>query len=381
MVLAHGDSFLVSWMDSASEHGNTKWGPMITSHFLQSCSLVTASDRLEPLCYEDLDLSSELDDLFLGTLSCENLEKLVLSIPRLSSFHTLNDLRLLPAVMGLIEKYTRSNSLFEHYYGLLCVQLLAHVLDVGLLIHMDSLDQYRNGSANGLSLAWYLHRNLVERAIKKKKAHDFAEFFGGIQAIRRGRLLHTIGGISMRSLELLFQLMWRDRKLFLAVAIHMGPGRQWSSIFFVLSLYCFIKGDKKLMSQMMELTYRYSCIATEDDRFFIWISSVFFIEVPRGEFSANKPMDGQDSGLLVNLFTREIHPRVQGNGVNILLGMAPPFVEFGVSILTQETDYLAGFCAVGIFARIWWEIEEKKRRPIRNIQSIAAFQLRLPVCL
>lgn len=133
--------------------------------------------------------------------------------------------------------------LFERYFGLLLVQLLAHVLDVGLLIHLDSLERYRDGSVDGDILAWYLHRNLMDRAVKEKAtAQQFVEFFGGTQLVQRGGLLQAVGGISMRSLELLFQLLWRDRKLFLEVAVHMGPGLQWSSIFFILAIYCFVEG-------------------------------------------------------------------------------------------------------------------------------------------
>lgn len=113
------------------------------------------------------------------------------------------------------------------------------------------------------------------------------------------------------------------------------------------------------MGQIMDLAYRYNCVATNDDRFFIWIVSVSFIDAAREAFSANRPVDEQDSSLLVHLFTCEIHPYVYGCGVNKILGMIPPFVEFGVSTLTHQTYYLASFLAVGIFARAWWDAERK----------------------
>lgn len=110
MPLAHENWFLVSWMDSVSDSGGNKWGPRLTSSFLQSCSIIVASDQLGPGRYENLNIRSELDRLFRGTISCGSLEKLVLDIPRLSSFHSLNDPRLLPAVLRLIDRYTQSNS-------------------------------------------------------------------------------------------------------------------------------------------------------------------------------------------------------------------------------------------------------------------------------
>lgn len=123
------------------------------------------------------------------------------------------------------------------------MQLLAHVLDVGLLIHMGSLSRYRNGSAGGRNLSTFLYQNLLEQSGEIiNKASGFAQYFGGPQVIQRGRLLHAIGGISMRFVEQLVQLFWRDRKLFLAVLVHMGPCRRSSSIFFVLALCCFVKG-------------------------------------------------------------------------------------------------------------------------------------------
>lgn len=103
MTLSHDDSLLVSWMDSGVESGLNKWGPRVTSQFLQSCNLVTASDRLKPDYYENLELHSELDQLFSGMASCECLEKLVLSILHLSSFHALSNARVLPAVLRLID--------------------------------------------------------------------------------------------------------------------------------------------------------------------------------------------------------------------------------------------------------------------------------------
>lgn len=113
------------------------------------------------------------------------------------------------------------------------------------------------------------------------------------------------------------------------------------------------------MCQIMDLTYRYSCATTKDDRFFIWVVCMSFSDVPREEFSTNKPVDKHDSTLLFNLFTREIHPHLQGGGFIALLQLVPPFVDFGVAALTKETNYLSWFCAVGIFARIWGEIEVK----------------------
>ncbi|KAF8598273.1 hypothetical protein BDV93DRAFT_339648 [Ceratobasidium sp. AG-I] len=110
MPLAHENAFLVSWMDSVSEPGANKWGPKLTSQFLKSCDLVAANDQVKPDRYENLNLRSELDELCSGTISCDTLEKLVLGVPRLSSFHVLNDVRLLPAVMRLIDRYTQSNS-------------------------------------------------------------------------------------------------------------------------------------------------------------------------------------------------------------------------------------------------------------------------------
>lgn len=113
------------------------------------------------------------------------------------------------------------------------------------------------------------------------------------------------------------------------------------------------------MCQIMDLTYRYSCVATKDDRFFIWVVGMSFSDVPRDEFSTNKPVDKEDSTLLANLFTREVHPHLQGGGFNALIGMIPPFVDFGVSTIIKDTNYLAWFCAVGIFALVWGEIEIK----------------------
>ncbi|KAF8598274.1 hypothetical protein BDV93DRAFT_339656 [Ceratobasidium sp. AG-I] len=163
----------------------------------------------------------------------------------------------------------------------------------------------------------------------------------------------------MRSAEELLHLLWRDRKLFLAVIVHMGPGRQWSSIFFILAICCYVNGDKKFMCQIMDLTHRYSCIATKDDRLFIWTVCMSFNDVPREAFSVNRPVDKQDSTLLMNLFTREIHPYLQSGGFNMFLQLVPPFVDFGVAALTEETNYLSWFCAVGIFARVWGELERK----------------------
>lgn len=123
------------------------------------------------------------------------------------------------------------------------MQLLAHVLNIGLLIHLGSLNRYRDGTINGRNLAIYLHQDLLEQSGERdNKARGFAEFFGGYQEIQRGRLLRAIGGISMRYAEQLLSLFWRDRKVFTGVLVHMGVGRQWSSIFFILALCCFIKG-------------------------------------------------------------------------------------------------------------------------------------------
>lgn len=133
--------------------------------------------------------------------------------------------------------------LFSHYYGLLCVQLLANTVDVGFLAYFGSLNAYRDGQVQGDSLSVFLYKMIMQKAGQgRNRASRVVEVFGGARAIRRGNLLSSVGGFTAQNAQMLARLLWEDRKMFTAVSVHMGPGRRWASLMFLLLIHVFANG-------------------------------------------------------------------------------------------------------------------------------------------
>lgn len=122
------------------------------------------------------------------------------------------------------------DQLLDHYYGLLCLELLSHVVNAGLLAYLDSLDRYQDGAIDGTSLLQYIFQALIPSTEK----WNFADFFGGHEILRRGGFMTSQGGFTISRAERLLWHLWKDRHTLLALNVHMGPGHQWATLFFVL---------------------------------------------------------------------------------------------------------------------------------------------------
>lgn len=102
-------------------------------------------------------------------------------------------------------------------------------------MHLDSLYRYQDGEIDGTGLLKYLFHALVAST----EEWDFASFFGGYGKIRRGSLMESQGGFTIPRAQLLLWHMWKDRHAMLAIGVHMGPGCQWATLFFVL-VHCVL---------------------------------------------------------------------------------------------------------------------------------------------
>lgn len=112
----------------------------------------------------------------------------------------------------------------------MCLQLLSHVADAGLLALLDSLDCYQNGFVDGDELLLYI----TQAVVNSNSEWNFEASLGGYETIRRGELMASQGGFPISRAEDLLSHLWEDRHTFLAIGAHMGPGRQWTGIFFLL---------------------------------------------------------------------------------------------------------------------------------------------------
>lgn len=107
---------------------------------------------------------------------------------------------------------------------------MSHIVNAGLLALLDSLDRYQDGFVDGDELLQYVFQALINSTSE----WNFEAFLGGYEMIRQGDLMASQGGFTVSRMEGLLYHLWEDRHTFLAICVHMGPGRQWAGLFFVL---------------------------------------------------------------------------------------------------------------------------------------------------
>ncbi|KAF8598280.1 hypothetical protein BDV93DRAFT_339722 [Ceratobasidium sp. AG-I] len=248
-----------------------------------------------------------------------------------------------------MKRYTDQHSFFDHYYGLLCLQLLVHVVNTGLLEFLGCLDDYQDGKVVEEELESYIFKAVFAAT----EEWNFANFFGGYDVLRQGSFLEPQGGLNILIVELLLWYLWNDRHTFLAINVHMGHRRQWATLFFVFVHFILAHRRGDFVGQILDLSHRYSLSATSFyDQTIAWLACCPMNHEPLSTLQSSLPVDQHDSVLITHLFVREIHPATNSTTNMIFCVLMPKIAAFGFSKIISETSFMAGYCAEAVSCRL-----------------------------
>ncbi|KEP48224.1 hypothetical protein V565_130420 [Rhizoctonia solani 123E] len=204
--------------------------------------------------------------------------------------------------LAKLEKYTAKHKLFSHYYGFLCVHTIARMFHIGILAYYEALPH--------LMYKGELKFDPTERDDCSIQLADM----GALTFERQhdGPGFKKVVEFYPKDAEMLFNLIWSDRKAF-TVVCRRTRMRGWSSLFRVLWMYLrdleLIRADQYCKG-LRHLLMRYSLVASFRERE-LAIKTILVIEdtFPIGgqEFMF-VPVDHEDARNTLDVFREYLKP-------------------------------------------------------------------------
>ncbi|CAE6417003.1 unnamed protein product [Rhizoctonia solani] len=130
-------------------------------------------------------------------------------------------------------------TLFSHESGFLCFRVIVLLLQVGILLHTDTLDQFLKEVSSGESDPYQIAVTLSEFTMglllskDNSSPRDWLLAASSLQTAGRRTFLKSVGGFDNADAEDLLKLIWKDRNRFLEISSRI-PTPGWALLLLIL---------------------------------------------------------------------------------------------------------------------------------------------------
>ncbi|KAG8729908.1 hypothetical protein FRC11_007761 [Ceratobasidium sp. 423] len=237
---------------------------------------------------------------------------------QLFEYFTSSSLGLIQHYLELLQLYCEDNHIFDHYYGLLCVQLLTNIILAGIINGQEKRDtifeDIRADSDPETGIHYQVTAyaaTLMNAALVQDHKHNdrlVGEFLGETYQEREYILFPKLGGFHQQDALWLLDEIWASRKSFLFLCGGLSkdlPG--WSVLF--TAIWHHVRGAKNstmFIRRLRNLSLRFSLTAL-DPEFDLLCNLVAELEdhiPPTREDKELPPVDEQDANFMVTVFLR-----------------------------------------------------------------------------
>ncbi|QRW02757.1 hypothetical protein RhiLY_01756 [Ceratobasidium sp. AG-Ba] len=336
-----------------------RWGPLLEGYDLGSLGSLPYKNVSN---FREIQSTAQQIAESPASVTWSMLEDLLLVTQFPAELPNVESSRLARLCVRLMKVYTEKNKLFDHLYGLRCVQLLSLVLQVDLLRNRGLLSRSAPHIAKSGPQA--VEHWLADSASREVSRINFLSPSIHFQ--------FWSAGLSQEDRHFLLHAFWQARKDMFHVCGHIPGIQGWIIIFAVIWLPLVHKPTEifrlpVLYYQLKDLMCRYS-LATKDDKAFPaapiivrWLHNQL---TARGYNNPKDPICVDTSNIEeMPTFRRELTTRLNATGDELMdANIAATLLEFlvGYHVRSSERSTISPELQAlleAAYNRLWLEVE------------------------